>query len=59
MSSKYGLWTGIFRLMIKAYTMRSLVVTKVVVAPKLCERELRLNHRKGNRLKREKVVQSS
>jgi hypothetical protein len=59
MSSKYGLWIGIFGLMIKAYTMRSLIVTKVAVAPKLCERELRLNRRKGNRLKREKVVQSS
>jgi hypothetical protein len=59
MSSKYGLWTGIFGFMIKADTMRSLIVTKVVVAPKLCERELRLNRRKGNRLKREKVVQSS
>jgi hypothetical protein len=59
MSSKYGLWTGIFGFMIKAYTMRSLIVTKVAVAPKLCGRELRLNHRKGNRLKREKVVQSS
>jgi hypothetical protein len=34
-------------------------VTKVAVAPKLYERELRLNRRKGNRLKREKVVQSS
>jgi hypothetical protein len=45
--------------MVKADTMRSLIVTKVAVAPKLCERELRLNHRKGNRLKREKVVQSS
>jgi hypothetical protein len=59
MSSKYGLWTGIFRFMLKAYTMRSLIVTKVVVAPKLCGKELRLNRRKGNRLKREKVVQSS
>jgi hypothetical protein len=59
MSSKYGLYTGIFGFMIKAYTMRSLIVTKVAVAPKLCERELRLNRRKGNRLKREKVVQSS
>jgi hypothetical protein len=39
--------------------MRSLIVTKVAVAPKLCERELRLNSRKGNRLKREKAVQSS
>jgi hypothetical protein len=39
--------------------MRSLTVTKVAVAPKLYERKLRLNHRKGNRLKRKKVVQSS
>jgi hypothetical protein len=28
-------------------------------APKMCGRELRLNRKKGNRLKREKVVQSS
>jgi hypothetical protein len=34
-------------------------VTKVVVAPKLCGKELRLTRRKGNRLKREKDVQSS
>jgi hypothetical protein len=34
-------------------------VTKVAVALKLCVRELRLNRRKGNRLKREKAVQSS
>jgi hypothetical protein len=48
MSFKYGLWTGIFGLMIKAYTMRSLIMTKVAVAPKLCERDqLRLNRRKG------------
>jgi hypothetical protein len=59
MSSKYGLWTGIFGFMIKAYTMRSLIVTKVVVALKLCGRELQLNRGKGNRLKKEKVVQSS
>jgi hypothetical protein len=59
MFSKYGLWTGIFGFMVKPDTMRSLIVTKVVVAPKLCEMELRLNRRKGNRLKREKVVQSS
>jgi hypothetical protein len=59
MSSKYGLWTGIFGFMLKAYMMRSLIVTKVVVAPKLCGKELRLNRRKGNRLKREKAVQSS
>jgi hypothetical protein len=45
--------------MIKAYTKGSLIVTKVAVALKLCERELQLNRRKGNRLKREKVVQSS
>jgi hypothetical protein len=38
--------------------MSSLIVMKVVVAPKLRERELQLNHRKGNQLKREKVVQS-
>jgi hypothetical protein len=59
MSSKYGLWIGIFGFMIKAYTMRSMIVTKVAVAPKLCARELRLNRRKGNRLKREKAIQSS
>jgi hypothetical protein len=41
--------------MIKAYTMRSMIVTKVTVAPKLCERKLRLNRRKGNRLKRERL----
>jgi hypothetical protein len=34
-------------------------VTKVAVAPKLYERKLWLNHRKVNRLKMEKVVQSS
>jgi hypothetical protein len=34
-------------------------MTKVAFVTKLCERELRLNRRKGNRLKREKVVQSS
>jgi hypothetical protein len=45
--------------MIKAYTMKSVIETKVVVAPKLCIRELRLNRRKGNRLKREKAIQSS
>jgi hypothetical protein len=58
-SSKYGLWTGIFGFMIKAYTMSSVIVTKVAVASKLCVRELRLNRRKGNRLKREKAIQSS
>jgi hypothetical protein len=40
--------------MIKAYTMKSVIETKVAVAPKLCIRELRLNRRKGNRLKRER-----
>jgi hypothetical protein len=30
-------------------------VTKVVVAPKLCGKELRLNRRKGNQLKRERL----
>jgi hypothetical protein len=59
MFSKYGLWTGVLGFMVKADTMRSLIVTKVVVASKLCKRELPLNRRKGNRLKREKVVQSS
>jgi hypothetical protein len=59
MFSKHGLWTGIFGFMIKAYTMRSLIVTKVAVALKLCGRELWLNRRKGNRLEGEKAVQSS
>jgi hypothetical protein len=45
--------------MIKAYAMRSMILTKVVVVLKLCARELRLNRRKGNRLKREKAIQSS
>jgi hypothetical protein len=56
---KYDLWTGIFGFIVKADMMKSLIVTKVAVAPKLCGRELRLNRRKENRLKREKVVQSS
>jgi hypothetical protein len=55
MLSKYGLWTGIFGFMIKAYTMRSMIVTKLAVAPKLCTRKLWLNRRKGNRLKRERL----
>jgi hypothetical protein len=41
------------------YNGRSMIVMKVVVAPKLYARELRLNRRKGNRLKREKAIQSS
>jgi hypothetical protein len=35
---------------------KSKIVTKVAVAPKLCPRELRLNRRKRNRLKREKAI---
>jgi hypothetical protein len=35
---------------------KSMIVTKVVVAPKLCVRELRLNRRKRNRLKGEKAI---
>jgi hypothetical protein len=46
MFPKYDLWTGIFGFMVKADTMKSLIVTKVVVAPKLCGRELWLNRRK-------------
>jgi hypothetical protein len=38
---------------------RSMVMTKVAAAPKLCSRELRLNRRKRNRLKRERDVSSS
>jgi hypothetical protein len=36
-----------------------MIVTKVVVAPKLCARELRFNCGKRNRLKGEKAIQSS
>jgi hypothetical protein len=35
---------------------RSMVMMKVAAAPKPRSRELRLNHRKGNRLKGERVV---
>jgi hypothetical protein len=59
MFPKYDLWTGIFGFVVKADIMRSLIMTKVAAAPKLCGRELRLNRRKGNRLRKEKVVQSS
>ena len=38
------------------YNVKSMVVTKVGVAPKLRARELRLNGGKRNRLKGEKVV---
>jgi hypothetical protein len=56
MSSKHGLWTGTFGLRLKAYTVRSMTVTKDEIAPKLRAGELRLNGGKRNRLKREKVV---
>jgi hypothetical protein len=36
-----------------------MIVMKVADAPKLYARELRLNRKKGNRLKREKAIQSS
>jgi hypothetical protein len=36
-----------------------MIVTKVVAAPKLCTKELRLNHGKMNQLKGEKAIQSS
>jgi hypothetical protein len=36
--------------------MKSMVVTKADVAPKLRARELRLNGRKNNRLKKEKTI---
>nr|ACL53332.1 unknown [Zea mays] len=35
---------------------KSIIMTKVVVAPKLCARELRLNRGKRNRLKEEKAI---
>ena len=38
------------------YNMKSMVVTKVGVAPKLRMRELRLNGGKRNRLKGEKAI---
>ena len=43
MFPKYDLWTGIFGFMVKADTMRSLIVTKIAVEPKLRARELRLS----------------
>jgi hypothetical protein len=36
-----------------------MIMTKVIAAPKLCTKELRLNHGKRNRLKGEKAIQSS
>jgi hypothetical protein len=38
------------------HDMKSMVVTKTDVAPKLPARELRLNGRKRNRLKGEKAI---
>jgi hypothetical protein len=38
------------------YNVKSMVVTKASVAPKLRARELRLNGRKRNRLKGEKAI---
>jgi hypothetical protein len=35
---------------------KNMILTKVVVAPKLHTRELRLNHGKRNRLKGEKAI---
>jgi hypothetical protein len=51
MSSKYGLWTGIFGFMMKADMIWSLIVTKVDAAPKLRGRGLRHDSWKENRLK--------
>jgi hypothetical protein len=41
------------------YDEKGMIVTKVVVASKLCTRELWLNRGKRNRLKGEKAIQSS
>jgi hypothetical protein len=38
------------------YDVKSMIVTKVGVAPKLHARELRLNSEKRNRLKEEKTI---
>jgi hypothetical protein len=38
------------------YDVKSMIVTKAGVAPKLCARELRLNGGKRNRLKGEKAI---
>jgi hypothetical protein len=38
------------------YDEKGMIVTKVVVAPKLCERKLRLNRGRRNRHKREKAI---
>jgi hypothetical protein len=46
------LWTQVKSI----YNEKSMIVTKVVVAPKLRARELRLNHEKRNRLKGENAI---
>jgi hypothetical protein len=52
MSSKHGLWTGTFEFRIKSiHNKKGMIVTKVAVAPKLCAREIRLNHKKRTDLK--------
>jgi hypothetical protein len=38
------------------YDEKNMIVTKVAVAPKLCERKLQLNRGRRNRLKREKAI---
>jgi hypothetical protein len=56
MSSKHGLWTGIFKFRIKSiHNEKGMIVTKAADAPKLCTRELRLNREKRNRLKGERL----
>jgi hypothetical protein len=60
MFSRHDLWTGTFEFRIKSiHNEKGMIVTKAVDAPKLCARELRLNHGKRNRLKGEKAIQSS
>jgi hypothetical protein len=38
------------------YDEKGMIVMKVAIAPKLCERKLRLNRERRNRLKREKAI---
>jgi hypothetical protein len=57
MFPKCNIYTGTFELGIKLYTTwKSMVKTKVDVAPKLRARELPLSGRKRNRLKGEKAI---
>jgi hypothetical protein len=46
------LWTQVKSI----HDEKSMIVTKVAVAPKLRAREFRLNHGKRNRLKGEKAI---